>query len=302
LKTETLAVCPVCDGTRLRHVLRVPDFETATGEYGIVGCGDCGVAFTSPRPCESELPALYAGRATADFPRSGTNFVQRLREFAIDSYLRRQLASIVGAKSSVVMLDFGCGDGELCRGIERHARACGYRVKTTAVDFHRDAPTSLASRHSNYDYKTYESWRGTDERYDAIFLRHVLEHHPEPQRLLRELRNVLLPRGRLFVEVPNRRSIWAAVFGQYYFGYYIPRHLMHFDARSLRIAVEASGLRCVSLSLGHTPLIGRSVSYLIGRNVDNLGLFGLMTYPLQIAVDVIGRTSSTLRLSATLDA
>jgi len=303
LKIESLNACPVCDRARLRTLMQVPDFETATGEYGLVECGDCGLAFTNPRPLESELPALYADRTTADFPNTPTTLVRRLREYAIDSYLARELGPMLKPQQTpFAVLDFGCGDGALARGVQRYARTRGWTAHVTAVDFHNDVPPSLVGADANeIRYMSHDSWRGTDECYDAVFLRHVLEHHPDPRRLLSGLRRMLRRRGRLFIEVPNRRSVWASVFGRHYSGYYVPRHLMHFDRASLRLAVESSELRCLSLSLGHTPVLGRSIAYRTGWKVSNVGLLGLASYPLQVAVDLLARTSSTLKLIATLD-
>lgn len=300
LHLESLGACPLCERTRLRTVMQVPDFETATGEYGLVECHDCGLAFTSPRPLESDLPALYEERATADFPDMRARAVQCLRERAIDTYLARQLGHLASpAPDPMRVLDFGCGDGALSLGLQRYAMSRGTVAQVTAVDFHDAVPPALAGTSGRgTSYMSYGRWNETDGTYDAMFLRHVLEHHPDPRRLLRRLREAIRTGGRLFIEVPNRRSVWARVFGAHYFGYYMPRHLMHFDAASLRLAAESSGLRCVSLRPGHTPLLGRSISYRTGWNIGNLGLIGLASYPLQVLVDRLARTSSTLQLIA----
>ena len=303
LNVETLNACPVCSRTQLRTLMQIPDFETGTGDYGLVECGNCGLAFTSPRPLESELPTLYADRTTTDFPKSPSKLVRRLREYAIDSYLSRTLGPMPSRHQAPFgMLDYGCGDGALACGAHRYAQTHGRSARITAIDFHDIAPPSLAGMGaSEIRYMSHETWSVTDERYDAVFLRHVLEHHPEPRRLLGELRQVLRPGGRLFIEVPNRRSVWAGVFGRHYFGYYIPRHLMHFDRSSLQMAVGNSGLRCVTLTLGHVPILGASIAYWTGWKLAPLGLIALGSYPLQVAVDLLARTSTTLRLTAARD-
>ncbi|HET9651875.1 MAG TPA: class I SAM-dependent methyltransferase [Usitatibacter sp.] len=283
-------------------MLEVPDFESSTGVYGIVECTQCGLALTNPRPIESELPKLYEARTTADFPEMQSRFVGRLRDWAIDRYVVRQLAGVPLPKGrSFRALDFGCGDGALARGLVRYVERHGGIPEIAAVDFHDEPPASLEAAGERLRYSSYAQWLASRGHHEAVFLRHVLEHHPDPVRLLRELRSVLEPGGRLMIEVPNRRSVWAKLFGPYYSGFYIPRHLMHFDARSLRRVVENSGLRCVGLSLGHTPLLGRSIAYRTGRDVGNLGAIGLATYPAQVALDVLGGASSTLRLIATRD-
>lgn len=45
--------------------------------------------------------------------------------------------------------------------------------------------------------------------FDVIFMNHVLEHIEEPVGLLESLRGLLAPQGRLFIEVPNVRSLRA---------------------------------------------------------------------------------------------
>ncbi|HSN39652.1 MAG TPA: class I SAM-dependent methyltransferase [Burkholderiales bacterium] len=296
---ETLEHCPVCDGTALRRLLTAPDYESHTGEYSIVECGGCGVAFTNPRPLEAELPKLYAQRSTADFPQMG-GLTQRLRDYAIDRYLASQLrAGPAPGNTPFAALDYGCGDGALTRGLIRFGAARASPVHVTAVDFHDVAPSSLVGAGSVVAYQSNSAWHANRGRYDAIFLRHVLEHHPRPMRLLGELATALVSGGRLFIEVPNRRSVWARIFRHAYSGYYLPRHLLHFDEASLLGTLERAGLDAVRVDRAHTPLIGRSLGYLTGWNIGNTGPLGLASYPLQVGLDALFYRSSTLRAVGT---
>lgn len=299
LRTETLDHCPLCNGTAFRHLLTAPDYESHTGAYGIDECGNCGVAFTNPRPLEEELPKLYEQRSSTDFPRMDHQFVIRLRDYSVDRYVRAQLGTDFGhGADDLHVLDFGCGDGALARGLVRFGQRSHPNLRVTAVDFHNAAPLALAAESSVVRYRPYDDWRINQGRYDAIFLRHVLEHHPEPCRLLGALGHTLRSGGRLFIEVPNRASVWARVFGKAFCGYYVPRHLLHFDALSLRTTIEQAEMRCVCVKFGHTPLLGRSLGYVIGRDIGNTGLIGLATYPIQVGLDMVARTSTTLRATA----
>lgn len=299
LQTETLAGCPICAGTRLRHLLTAPDYESHTGEYGIEECEQCGAAFTNPRPLASELPKLYDERTTADFPRT-RGLATRLREFAIDRYLSGQVGTLETTDEPLRALDYGCGDGALALGLVRYAGVHGRVPEVTAVDFHDTAPAAIANN-TAITYRQNATWHAQPGQYDAIFLRHVLEHHPEPQQLLLELVATLRSRGRLFIEVPNRRSVWAAVFGRSYFGYYVPRHLIHFDATSLELLMRQAGGQSVRVTRAHTPLIGRSLGYLSGLDISNTGFIGLVSYPLQVVLDTICGRSSTLRATGSRD-
>jgi SAM-dependent methyltransferase len=148
-------------------------------------------------------------------------------------------------------------------------------------------------------YQTNAEWHRDPGRYDAIFLRHVLEHHPQPLRLLADLGKALRTGGTLYIEVPNRRSMWAGIFGRYYSGYYLPRHLFHFDRASLDRVLRLSGFRDTSVRLAHHPMIGGSLRYMTGVGPGNTSLVGLAGYPIQIGVDAICGRSTTLLATAT---
>ena len=300
LRTETLDRCPLCGGADLAALLTAPDFESGSGDYSIVECRDCSLAFTNPRPREDELPKLYELRSSADFLPLQRGLAQRLRDFALDRYLGPRLAASArsASGSDLSILDFGCGDGALVRGTVRWGQRRAIPIQVTAVDFHDTAPSALIAAGPNVRYASRSEWAKNPQLYDAIFLRHVLEHHPQPLRLLGELAAILRPGGQLFIELPNRCSIWARIFRRAYFGYYLPRHLLHFDEAGLFEGIERAGLRCLEVTRAHTPLLGRSLGYLTGRDIGNTGLIGLASYPLQVTADTLARSCTTLRATA----
>lgn len=298
LRTEKLGQCPICGGRDLNHVVTAPDYESGTGEYGIDACAGCSVAFTNPRPLEEELPKLYARRDTTDFPRMG-GFVQRLRDYAIDRYLARQLRNrLAEGKETFSALDYGCGDGALVRGLVRLGSQHDRPIRVTAVDFHDTAPPALAAAGPAVGYVPNAAWHRNPGQYDAIFLRHVLEHHPQPLRLLADLAAALRPGGTLHIEVPNRRSVWARIFGRCYSAYYLPRHLFHFDRASLADTLRRTGFREAKVKLGHHPFIGGSLGHLSGLGISNTSLIGVACYPPQVGFDILCGRSTTLLATA----
>lgn len=91
-----------------------------------------------------------------------------------------------------------------------------------------------------------------DERFDAVFLIHALEHLDDPVGLLRRIGDWLSPGGRLFVAVPNAHAAsrriavemglvahpTAVTPGEHAHG-----HRRTYDQASLRADIEAAGLR-----------------------------------------------------------
>jgi len=294
LRTEKLDQCPICGSRDLNHIVTAPDYESGTGQYDIDTCAACSVAFTNPRPLEEDLPKLYAQRDSTDFPRMG-GFVQKLRDFTINRYLAGQLgARFAEGKETFNALDYGCGDGALVRGLIRLGTRHDRPMRVTAVDFHDAAPPAVAAAGPAVDYVPNAAWHRNPGQYDAIFLRHVLEHHPQPLRLLADLTGALRPGGTLHIEVPNRRSTWARIFGRCYFGYYVPRHLFHFDRASLADLLHRAGFHDATVRLAHHPMIGSSLRYLTGVGFSNTGLIGLACYPPQVGLDMLCGRSTTL--------
>lgn len=85
---------------------------------------------------------------------------------------------------------------------------------------------------------------------------------------------------------------------KFFSGYYLPRHLMHFDRSSIEDTFARAGFQNIRIVLGHTPLIGGSFGSLIGWKISNTGLSGMAGYPLQVAVDLVAGRSTTLRVIA----
>jgi len=79
--------------------------------------------------------------------------------------------------------------------------------------------------------------------YDVITMWHVLEHLPDPIRVLAEVRRLLRPDGLFIVAVPMRDSAEAQFFGPTWAGYDVPRHLITFTRLSLTQLLTQAGFR-----------------------------------------------------------
>ena len=89
----------------------------------------------------------------------------------------------------------------------------------------------------------------------------VLEHLYEPRRVMAKVAEWLKPGGIFYVLVPNIDSAEARVFGSYWHGLELPRHLFHYSPASLKFLAETAGLREVSLETRRNPAVGTSLRY-----------------------------------------
>jgi SAM-dependent methyltransferase len=99
------------------------------------------------------------------------------------------------------------------------------------------------------------------ESFDVITCFDVLEHLYEPRRVMARVGEWLKPGGIFYVQVPNIDSAEARVFGTYWHGLELPRHLFHYSPASLKFLVESARLREVSLETQRNPAVGTSLRY-----------------------------------------
>jgi 2-polyprenyl-3-methyl-5-hydroxy-6-metoxy-1,4-benzoquinol methylase len=84
------------------------------------------------------------------------------------------------------------------------------------------------------------------DSFDLITAFHVLEHLPNPLEALRKMLHWLSPGGLIIVEVPNIGGVGAHLFGRYWSGLELPRHLTHFTPATMTAMIDRAGGRVVS--------------------------------------------------------
>lgn len=297
IKTIILDQCPICASVDIFETLQSKDFESGTGNYSVFHCKACDSNFTNPCPTEESLPKLYESRTSADFPTM--NFLvsflrKKFMKSTIYSYLR------FVENSNLSILDFGCGDGyfSLCLAEEERV------AHVVSVDFHSNPPRmlKLENRSDEINKIIYLSnndlLSNPEMKFDIIFLRHVLEHEVSPVRLLDYFYRLLDSNGVIVIEIPNYESTWRKIFGQYYSGFYLPRHLHHFTTKGIIKLLESENFVSKNISYSHTPIIPKSLQYLSGIRLDNLSILGLLLFPIQVVVDWLKNSSTVISVVA----
>ena len=99
------------------------------------------------------------------------------------------------------------------------------------------------------------------ESFDVITCFDVLEHLYDPRRVMAKVGEWLKPGGVFYVLVPNADSAEARVFGSYWHGLELPRHLFHYSPAALKFLAKATGLREVSLETRRNSAVGTSLRY-----------------------------------------
>ncbi len=215
----------------------------------------------------SEL-AKFASRAAEWWdPRGAFRTLHDINDLRLDYIAAR--ATLAGQR----VLDVGCGGGLLAEGLA----ARGARV--TAIDM---APENIAAAQAHaagnqlaIDYRCVDVEEIASQmahQYDVVTCLEMLEHVPEPSRIVTACAAAVRPGGAVFFSTINRnlKSFAFAIVGAEYLLGLLPRGT-HEYAKLIRPAELAAWCRTVDLEvteltgLHHNPATG---TYWLDGSVD----------------------------------
>jgi SAM-dependent methyltransferase len=247
-----------------RVILSGRDHRRGTpGEFRVVECPSCRLCRTDPWPDDPAAwyPDEYPQHAGTEGPTARAS--RRALERAARSGAR--MARLLGIaipeadtggalRPGSRVLDIGTGTG----GAVKAFRDAGHE----AWGVEPSARAVLAARARGIPWiieGSLESALAADGglpggRWDLVRMSQVLEHVPDPVELLRRVREVMAPDGRLVVGVPNIRSLARRLTGGAWDGLELPRHLVHYDRDSLIWVLALGGFAVHSVRT--TPLLG----------------------------------------------
>lgn len=236
---ERLDACPLCRHPKYTNYEICTDHLVSGESFALVQCEACGMVYTNPRPTKENLGKYY------DSPQyhSHSNAfspAQILYSLARRIALQRKylLIKSLHPNSNGKLLDFGCGAGHFLRHMQKH----NWQVDGVEISEHaRLSAQTLV-------HKTIHSSLDTlQETFDLITAWHVVEHMPDPVTTLHELREHLNPSGHLVIAVPNHLSADAKHYRSHWAGYDVPRHLMHFSQKTMKLVAKKCKLKLVAI-------------------------------------------------------
>ena len=131
------------------------------------------------------------------------------------------------------VLEIGSGSGELAHWFADQGSVI-HTVDPSVEGYeHRDI------RHTQANFTGY--YLATNEPYDIIIVRHVLEHVPDPRELLKLMRLSLTTGAHVYIEVPNGQTSMASRRLMDYFN----DHIHHFTATGFAQLAQSAGFRVV---------------------------------------------------------
>ena len=247
--------CPICRSLEWEHFCAVPDRlrKIVDQSWEILRCRSCGLGRTEPAPGEKDLMAYYPpgywGDVVKTLERFQSGQLVSARSWRQEAEKVRLLERYLREGS---LLDVGCGDGKFLWGLDAG------RWQRTGLEPSRRVVRLVRERIPDIDFVIGDlySSRLQPGSFDAITFWHVLEHLPDPRRVLRRVRDLLRPKGWLIVSLPNLSSLQARIFRRHWYAFDdVPRHLFHYSPRSLALLLDQEDFE-VRDQLGFSRIIG----------------------------------------------
>lgn len=217
--------CASCGGREF-------DVYLDMGEYKLLKCRECSLVFTYPVPDFNELESINKSIYSAkEYKTSYLTNIRAMKRF------KKNVKTVKSVVSTGKILDVGCSAGLFLR----EAKENGFETYGVEVC---SATGEIAREKFNINVFCgfLEEAGFPDGYFDAITLWDVLEHIPDTNAFLKEIRRILKPGGGLFVQCPNVDSVMAGIGGKSWIWYTVPDHLYHFSQKTLKAVIEKNGM------------------------------------------------------------
>ena len=304
MSVVTTQPCNFCGHQQAESFLELKDLRlNLPGSWNLMKCENCGLLFIDPQPTWEELSAHYPKDYHA-YLRKDSKITAFLRGFGLRNRVKSIVRKTAIQKGSI--LDVGCATGDFLHAFQT---ATGWDVM--GLEIVPEAAAAARAKGLTIIEKDLEDANLPDGSFDVITLWDVLEHMPDPAKVLRICYALLKPGGSLVLKCPDPSGKEAALFKESWIGYEAPQHLFGFPQPVLVNKLKEIGFPKVTtastgsdyaaffVSLGHwlkhrgrinlskfiirsthKPL-GRIVAGILVRPVRWLGIRSSCTYYVQ---------------------
>lgn len=194
---------------------------------------------TFPQPDEINLPKYYESDDYISHTDGKRSLFEKAYHFIKNIALKNKLNlinSLHPEKGN--LLDIGAGTGDFLtvaknngwntKGVEPSEKAKAIALKK-----------GVAFAESTNDLESHF--------FDVITMWHVLEHVPNLENQIKELKRLVKPNGTIIIAVPNFNSYDAKHYGKFWAAFDVPRHLWHFSKTSIKLLFEKEDLKLVKV-------------------------------------------------------
>ena len=208
-----------------KSFITVKDFSVSGESFSLLLNEEYQILKTHPQPTLDKLGSYYEFEDYISHTDGKRTLFEKMYHFIKRKALRDKV-SLINSYQPLKgrILDIGAGTGDFLLeaknqnweilGIEPNDKA-----KRIAVGKGIKFGDTIEKLESN--------------SFDVITMWHVLEHVPDVEHQVAELKRLLKPSGTIIIAVPNFKSYDANHYKEFWAAYDVPRHLWHFSKTAI---------------------------------------------------------------------
>jgi 2-polyprenyl-3-methyl-5-hydroxy-6-metoxy-1,4-benzoquinol methylase len=217
--------------------LTCEDYTVSHKKFNLFFNAEFEMLETFPQPKLEELSSYYESSEYISHTDSKKSIIDKTYHLVKKHTIQKKVNLINSFKTeNKKLLDVGCGTGDFLVACKNN----GWEIN--GVEPNLNAKKIIVSKLLNNEIIYSSLFEFSNEKFDVITLWHVLEHVPNLQEYISELKKLLKPNGVLIVAVPNFKSYDAEYYNEFWAAFDVPRHLWHFSKKSIDLLFSKHGM------------------------------------------------------------
>lgn len=215
--------------------IKVTDYSVSGEHFDLLLDPELQLLKTHPQPSLENLSKYYESEDYISHTDGKRSLFEKVYHFIKRKAIRDKVKLITSLQPDKgMLLDIGAGTGDFLQ--EAHNQ----NWNTTGIEPSAKAKTIAVQKGVSFA-ESLEALE--DHSFDVITMWHVLEHVPNLEKQIQELKRLLKPTGTIVIAVPNFKSYDAQHYGHFWAAYDVPRHLWHFSKLSISKLFEKESMK-----------------------------------------------------------
>jgi len=213
-----------------KHFLTVKDHSVSKEIFDLYYDEELDMLITSPQPELQNLGKYYESEDYISHTDNKRSLFEKAYHFVKNIALQNKLNLINSEQPKKgKLLDIGAGTGDFLLTAKNNGwETIGVEPSERAKNIAKQKGISFVEEISSLENNSL----------DVITMWHVLEHVPNLEFQIQELKRLLKPTGTLIVAVPNYKSFDANHYQTFWAAYDVPIHFWHFSKKSIQLLFE----------------------------------------------------------------
>lgn len=208
-----------------KHFLNVKDHSVSQETFELLYDENLDMLITHPQPSLEKLPSYYESVDYISHTDGNKSLFEKMYQFVKTIALKNKLKLINFESQKGRILDIGAGVGDFLSVCKNDG------WDTIGIEPSDKAKTIAKSKGVLFVENVSEL---ESNSFDVITMWHVLEHVPDLENQIRELKRLIKSNGTIIIAVPNFKSYDAKHYKEFWAAFDIPIHLWHFSKTAIQ--------------------------------------------------------------------